>query len=164
MTTMNESFIRDIVSLVKEKQGDKIDRNEMITVVEKVLQELERSQPVTQNPVERQPQPQSNDYGHYSPSNTTILPSKRFIVSVFGANRPGIVHGITGILAELNCDILDISQKFVENLFYMILVVDGEHAPQDFLEIKTRLTKRGEDLSAKVYVQNEDVFRYVNRV
>ena len=151
MSEVNETLVRDIVKLVKDKQGDNLSRDDLVSVVEKVINELENSST-------------KRSYGHYSPSDTTVLPSNRFIVSVFGANRPGIVHGITGILAEMNCDILDLSQKFVENLFYMILVVEGESSPHDFMEIKSRLTRRGEELKAKVYVQNEDVFRYVNRL
>ena len=152
---MNENLVKEIVSLIIERQGRNTPKHEIVDIVGRVIDDLEKR---------KKPSAATHPSGHFSPSESAVLPSSRFIVSVFGANRPGIVHGITAVLAEMNCDILDISQKFVENLFYMILVVDAATSPHDFVEIKERLTGRGEELSAKVYVQNEDVFRYVNRL
>ncbi len=151
MANPDEKLIREIVSIINERQGGNVSRDEMVTIVATVIDQLNGKKA-------------PRDYGHFTPSDSDSQSSSRFIVSVFGANRPGMVHGITAILAEMNCDILDISQKFVENLFYMILVVDGAPSPHDFLEIKNRLVQRGEEMTAKVYVQNEDVFRYVNRL
>lgn len=154
MKELDESTIRQIALEVQKRLGADATRDNLISAVEKVVDQIQTTAPAGQ----------SAAYGHYNPTDAAILPSNRVIVSVFGRNKPGIVFGITQVLAENNCDILDISQKFVENLFYMILVIDISTSEHDFITVKDKLTQRGEELNSKVYVQNEDVFRYVNRL
>jgi len=46
------------------------------------------------------------------------------VIVVVGADKPGIVAGISSKLAERNVNIIDISQTVVRGIFAMIMVVD----------------------------------------
>jgi ACT domain-containing protein len=88
----------------------------------------------------------------------------RIIISVFGLNRPGIVAAVSAILAEHSCNILDISQKLMQEFFTMILVVDISAGEMSFGQLQDEFSALGERLGIKVYAQHEDVFRSINRL
>ena len=43
----------------------------------------------------------------------------RIIITAFGKNRVGILAGLTGILAKHKCDILDLTQKLLQEFFFL---------------------------------------------
>src|SRR5207237_4442577 len=45
--------------------------------------------------------------------------SERMVISVFGLDHPGIVAGVSQILAEAGCSIIDINQTVVQGKFAM---------------------------------------------
>ncbi|MGI8808658.1 MAG: glycine cleavage system protein R [Acidimicrobiales bacterium] len=48
-----------------------------------------------------------------------------FAVTAVGADRPGIVAAVTGVLAEQGCNLEDSSMTILRGQFAMMLVVDG---------------------------------------
>ncbi|MCH8837029.1 MAG: ACT domain-containing protein [Candidatus Marinimicrobia bacterium] len=88
----------------------------------------------------------------------------RLIIAVFGVNQPGIMAGVSQILSRHRCNILDISQKLMQEFFTMILVVDLTGADTTFEQLQQEFDKLGNSLGIKIYAQHEDVFRAVNRL
>ena len=88
----------------------------------------------------------------------------RIIVTAFGKNRSGILAGLTAILAEHHCDILDLSQKILQDFFTIMLLVDIADCNLGFEEIKQSIVKKGEELDLKVIVQHEDIFNAMHRI
>ncbi|HEU4617106.1 MAG TPA: ACT domain-containing protein [Gammaproteobacteria bacterium] len=91
-------------------------------------------------------------------------PSNRIIVTVIGADRVGIIAGVTAVLADANANIVDISQTTLREFFTMILMADLAQATMPFDELKRRLVAKGEQMGVKVDAQHEDVFKYMHRV
>jgi len=90
--------------------------------------------------------------------------SGRVILTSFGLNHPGIVAGVTKALGDANCDIQDLSQKILGDFFTMIMVVDISASQKDLKEIQDEMNKVAELLKIKIYLQHEDVFRYMHRI
>ena len=90
--------------------------------------------------------------------------SGKIILTAFGMNHSGIVSAITGILAEFGCDIQDITQKILQNYFTMIMIVDITESKIKFSELRDSLLKTGEKLGIKIYIQHEDVFKFMHRI
>ena len=90
--------------------------------------------------------------------------SGRVILTSFGLNHPGIVAGVTKALGDSNCDIQDLSQKILGDFFTMIMVVDISASQKDLKEIQDEMNKVAELLKIKIYLQHEDVFRYMHRI
>ncbi len=88
----------------------------------------------------------------------------RLIISVFGVNQPGIVAGVSQILARHECNILDISQKLMQEFFTMILVVDLTGPDATFEQLQGEFDQLGSQLGIKIYAQHEEVFRALNRL
>ncbi len=86
------------------------------------------------------------------------------IITVFGKSKPGIVAGITTVIAEQNVDITDITQTLLGKNFAMIVIVDLEGAKGNFNDLKERLTKKGEELGVSIFSQHEELFQYMHTV
>ncbi len=90
--------------------------------------------------------------------------SGRVILTSFGLNHPGIVAGVTKALSDANCDIQDLSQKLLGDFYTMIMVIDITSSQKDLKEIQEEMNKVAELLKIKIYLQHEDVFRYMHRI
>jgi ACT domain-containing protein len=88
----------------------------------------------------------------------------RLIISVFGLDHPGIVAGVSQILAESSCSIIDINQTVVQGKFAMVIIADASRARESTAELKERLRHAGEQLGVRIYAQREDLFNAMHRV
>lgn len=90
--------------------------------------------------------------------------SSRMIISVFGLDHPGIVAGVSQILADASCSIIDINQTVVQGKFAMVIIADTARARESTAELKDRLRREGEHLGVRIYAQREDLFNAMHRV
>ena len=90
--------------------------------------------------------------------------SSRIIISVFGLDHPGIVAGVSQILAEARCSIIDINQTVVQGKFAMVIIVDTTRARESTAELKDRLRSEGQKLGVRIYAQREDLFNAMHRI
>jgi ACT domain-containing protein len=90
--------------------------------------------------------------------------SARMIISVFGLDHPGIVAGVSQILAEAGCSIIDINQTVVQGKFAMVIIADTTRARESTAELKDRLRSEGEKLGVRIYAQREDLFNAMHRI
>lgn len=90
--------------------------------------------------------------------------SSRMIISVFGLDHPGIVAGVSQILAEAGCSIVDINQTVVQGKFAMVIIGDTSRARESTADLKERLRREGERLGVRIYAQREDLFNAMHRV
>jgi ACT domain-containing protein len=88
----------------------------------------------------------------------------RLIVSVFGVDHPGIVAGVSQVLAEAECSIIDINQTVVQGKFAMIIIADISRARESATALKDRFRKAGERLGVRIYAQREDLFNAMHRI
>jgi ACT domain-containing protein len=92
------------------------------------------------------------------------ITSGRVILTAFGLNKPGIVAGVTKALGDSNCDILDLSQKIMGDFFTMIMIIDISGSSKVLKEIQEQMNNIAQELKIKIYLQHEDVFRYMHRI
>ncbi len=86
------------------------------------------------------------------------------ILTVIGRDRVGIIAGISSELANVNVNIMDISQTILQGYFTMIMFLDISGANVSFGELFRRLKERGKELGVDVKLQHEDVFRSMHRI
>ncbi|NOY22372.1 MAG: ACT domain-containing protein [Acidobacteria bacterium] len=96
--------------------------------------------------------------------NADPAESQAAIITAFGKSQPGIVAGITGILAEKNIDITDITQTLLGENFAMIVIVNLVGSNCSFSELKEMLTKKGEELGVGIFSQHEELFQFMHKV
>ena len=86
------------------------------------------------------------------------------VVTVIGADKPGIVAGITRVLAEHNVNIVDISQTVVRGIFSMIMIIDLSTGDVELPQLREELLNEGRRLGVEVSVNHIDVFKAMQRV
>lgn len=127
-----------------------------------VINELgERATPETVKELVNKKIEQTPGEFKYGKGETT---SGRVILTSFGLNHPGIVAGVTKALGDNNCDILDLSQKLLGDFFTMIMVIDISSSQKELKEIQEEMAKIAADMKIKIYLQHEDVFRFMHRI
>ena len=89
---------------------------------------------------------------------------QRLIVSVFGLDHPGIVAGVSQVLAEADCSIIDINQTVVQGKFAMVIIADMSRARETASALKERFRKEGDRLGVRIYAQREDLFNAMHRI
>jgi ACT domain-containing protein len=97
-------------------------------------------------------------------SKSSEISSGRIILTSFGINHPGIIAGVTTKLSEHGVDIKDVTQKILGEFYTMIMIIDISNSPNDLKEIQNSMNSVAEELKIKIYLQHEDVFRYMHRI
>src|SRR5438046_1043024 len=90
--------------------------------------------------------------------------AERLVISVFGVDHPGIVAGVSQILAEAGCSIVDINQTVVQGKFAMVIIANTSRSRLSATELKDRFRSEGEKLGVRVYAQREDLFNAMHRI
>lgn len=88
----------------------------------------------------------------------------RAIITVLGSDRSGIVAAVTGVLAEHDVNILDISQTILQGIFTMTMLVDLSGANVEFAVIQEQLAGLSQELGVQITMQREEVFNYMYRL
>ena len=88
----------------------------------------------------------------------------KIIITVSGADRVGIVSGISNVLAKYNVNIEDIKQTLMQGHFIMFMLCDIEKAQLNFKELKNALVEEGNKLEVEVWVQKKGIFEKMHTV
>ena len=86
----------------------------------------------------------------------------RAVVTVVGADKIGIVAGVTATLAELEANIIEISQTLMSGAFTMMMVVETQNS--DSSAFQAELSRKGEALGVNIHVQNEAIFNAMHKL
>lgn len=86
------------------------------------------------------------------------------IVTVLGKDRVGIIAKVSNYLAEVNVNILDISQSIIDGYFNMIMIVDVSKPQKPIEIISEELPNIGIELGIVINVQHEDIFNCMHRI
>ena len=88
----------------------------------------------------------------------------RIVLAVIGRDRPGIMAGITAILAARHANILEVTQTILGGLFTMLMVVDIAGMEGTFADLKQELENHGQANALSILVQREEIFHAMHRL
>ena len=89
---------------------------------------------------------------------------KKTIITVIGKDTVGIIAKVCSYLADMNINILDISQTIVQDYFNMMMIVDMNQALKSFGQVQDELDKLGEEIGVAIKCQHEDIFNMMHRI
>lgn len=87
----------------------------------------------------------------------------RIIVTAYGCDQPGILAAITSELRDLRVNVLDVSQKILQDYFTLILLADLSGSGSSPRDVQERLGAHGDRLGVRVLVQHEELFHAMHR-
>ena len=155
----NEDLIYRITRAVYERLGATADEQTVEQLVTEVYREVEPFLVSNGSTYARSTAQSSPPL-----SATSEGSEQRMVISVFGVDHPGIVAGVSQILAEAECSIVDINQTVVQGKFAMVIIADASRSRQSTAELKDRMRREGEQLGVRIYAQREDLFNSMHRV
>ena len=157
----NENLIYRITRAVYSRLGAATDEQTVEQLVTDIYREVE---PFVGNNGATRPSSQPLTTSEGIGGQTGQGSPNRMIISVFGVDHPGIVAGVSQILAEADCSIVDINQTVVQRKFAMVIIADTSRARESATELKERLRSEGEKLGVRIYAQREDLFHAMHRI
>ena len=86
------------------------------------------------------------------------------IVTVIGKDKVGIVAAVCIKLAEMNVNVLDMSQTILDGKFTMVMAVDAANASVGFEELAAQLRELGEGMGLSIRIQREEIFDAMHRI
>ncbi|WP_302646136.1 ACT domain-containing protein [uncultured Dysosmobacter sp.] len=86
------------------------------------------------------------------------------IVTVIGKDKVGIIAAVCIKLAEMNVNVLDISQTILDGKFTMVMAVDAANANVGFEELAAQLRELGEGMDLSIRIQREEIFDAMHRI
>ena len=86
------------------------------------------------------------------------------LISVTGQDTTGIIARVATKLADLNINILEISQTILDGYFTMLMIVDVTNADAPIADVAVRLNEVGEELGEVINIQRTDVFDAMHRI
>jgi ACT domain-containing protein len=148
----NEDLIYRITRAVYDRVGGAIDETTVEQLVTDIYNQVQNSgnSVARSSTIDRAPAAEGS--------------SDRMVISVFGLDHPGIVAGVSQILAEAGCSIIDINQTVVQGKFAMVIIADTSRARESTTDLKERLRSGGEKLGVRIYAQREDLFNAMHRI
>ena len=86
------------------------------------------------------------------------------IVTVIGKDKVGIIAAVCIKLAEMNVNVLDISQTILDGKFTIVMAVDAANANVGFEELAAQLRELGEGMELSIRIQREEIFDAMHRI
>lgn len=86
------------------------------------------------------------------------------MITVIGKDTVGIIARVTTTLAELQINILDLSQTIMQGNFTMVMLVDLAASPKPFGEIRERLEALGAGMGLTIRIQNTEIFEAMHSI
>ena len=88
----------------------------------------------------------------------------RAVVTVIGKDTVGILHKVSGICAEYNVNVIEVTQSVLQDMFAMVMLVEIDKSTLGFNALSEKLEKVGEESKTKVHIMHEDIFNSMHKI
>ena len=86
------------------------------------------------------------------------------VVTVIGKDAVGILAKVSGICAENNANVIEVTQSVLQDMFAMIMLVDITNINGSFTALQDKLTTRGDGMGLKIHTMHEDIFNTMHTI
>lgn len=84
------------------------------------------------------------------------------VITVIGKDTVGILAKVSGVCAEVNANVAEVTQSIMQEYFAMIMMVEIENMTCDIEELKNKLGENLPDM--QIHVMHEDIFNSMHRI
>ncbi|MBQ9460850.1 MAG: ACT domain-containing protein [Clostridia bacterium] len=86
------------------------------------------------------------------------------VITVLGKDTVGILAKVSSECAEVDVNIIEVTQSVLQGLFAMIMFVDISKCTVPFSQLVDSLTATGEKMGVKIHVMHEDIFNAMHKI
>lgn len=88
----------------------------------------------------------------------------RAVISVVGKDTVGILAKISSKCAQVNANVVDVTQTILQDMFVMVMIVDISALSCDFSQLSAQMEELGKSLNLSVHTMHEDIFNSMHRI
>lgn len=88
----------------------------------------------------------------------------KIVITVIGADKIGIVACVAAKVTSLNMNILDISQKILDNNIFSMFMLVEDQKNNDIQFLQEEFKSLGKQIGVKIFLQHEDIFKSMHRI
>ncbi len=86
------------------------------------------------------------------------------VITVVGKDMVGILAKVSGICADNNVNIIDVTQTILQDMFCMIMMADTSQSSIDFGELSDILEGFGKENNLVIHAMHEDLFNSMHKI
>ncbi len=86
------------------------------------------------------------------------------VISVIGTDTVGILAKVSDVCFKNNCNIVDVTQKVLQEYFTMIMIVEIDKCSVSFAELSDQLNQLGQEMGLSIHTMHEDIFNSMHRI
>ena len=86
------------------------------------------------------------------------------VVTVIGNDAVGITAKVSALCAKHGANIVDITQKVLDDLFVMIMITEVDGLDVKFTDFVDEMVKAGKDAGLEIHVMHEDIFNAMHTI
>ena len=88
----------------------------------------------------------------------------RAVITVIGKDMVGIVAKVSAICADMNVNIMEVTQSVLQDVFAMIMLIDISSMKTPLADLTDAMQKLGDEIGVRIHVMHESVFDSMHRV
>lgn len=88
----------------------------------------------------------------------------RAIITVIGKDSVGILSKVSTACAEVDVNIVEVTQSVLQNMFAMVMLVDIDKSSVGLDMLREKLDKVGKISNTKIHVMHEDIFNSMHKI
>lgn len=86
----------------------------------------------------------------------------RAVVTVIGKDMVGILAKVSGVCAEKNANVVEVTQSVLQEYFAMIMLIDITKITCEIIDLKKAIAEKVPEM--QIHVMHEDIFNSMHRI
>ena len=86
------------------------------------------------------------------------------VITVIGKDSVGLISNMSAVCAECHVNIVDITQKVIEDLFVMMMITEIDGMNVKFTEFVDRMNKKVNEMGLELHTMREDIFNAMHKI
>ena len=86
------------------------------------------------------------------------------VVTVIGKDMVGLMAKVSGVCAQHNANVTEVTQSVLSDLFAMIMLIDITDLKSDLGALSDDMEKHAQELGLQIHVMHEDIFNSMHRI
>ena len=86
------------------------------------------------------------------------------VITVTGKDMVGVLAKVSTACAEVNANIIDVSQTVMQGMFAMVMMAEVSNLNCEFNEMVDKMETLGNGMGYIIHVMHEDIFNSMHRI
>ena len=86
------------------------------------------------------------------------------VISVICKDAVGILAKVSGICAEYNANVTEVTQSVLQDVFAMVMLVDITKLTIPLSQLSDTMSEMGKQMGLSIYVMHEDLFNTMHHI